>query len=299
LREEKEKDIGSAGTRAYKMASEIWRSVQEGKTEKEAFEAAEVRMAQEEEVEFNKFRKMVGSAFLDGGPVLVVDRESLEQYERWKSTLSRTPYHELSEGEKGLMDRFLTHHVLGWDDTQAEMRMKNMAWVFYLLKLRDALFPSVERSVVRGRNKEVWRVLKKAGEASSDLPKRPFFYESYQEIFARSMGSLGMEGEVDRWVFERLRGPGYKASLSQAEKGRYLERMRAAFFPHLIVTDIPISLPTVDKLKEILYKAKIGYRKRMDKLEIRRFYKLPSLLFSSTVCSFYHLSFILYVICFI
>jgi hypothetical protein len=138
--------------KSYRMATEVWQKMQKGLDETAAIRQVEAKLAMAEEDAFSAFQTMVTNAYLHGERIPVKDRDALPLLERWRVYLAKKPYLRLNEGERGLLDRFLTSQVLGWTEVETQERMKNIAWVFYLLKLRSALFPQIEPSLVRSRN---------------------------------------------------------------------------------------------------------------------------------------------------
>jgi hypothetical protein len=66
----------------------------------------------------------------------------------------------------------------------------------------------------------------------------------------------------------------------------YLTSLQNQFFPMFKLPSMngKFKIPGVEEIKRLLYENDVGYQRRDGKLYVRRFYKLPMLLFPTEVC---------------
>ena len=84
-----------------------------------------------------------------------------------------------------------------------------------------------------------------------------------------------------RWIVNTLAMRDVLKNSSPSRVQHYLEDIRGKFFPMVKYPEKAESynLPELQEMKAMLYKNDVGYRKQNEKLYIRRFYRLPALLF--------------------
>ena len=72
---------------------------------------------------------------------------------------------------------------------------------------------------------------------------------------------------------------------TDGEGGSYIDSVRSHFFPMLSLPSEArlFSLPTDEEFRAILYSNEVGYKRVNGKLYVRRYYRIPMLLFPTAV----------------
>lgn len=224
----------------------------------------------------------------------IADVAVAQEIQEWKGRLENSSYADLSDEAQGELDYFLQTKVLKWNEVERERRMKDPTFVIQFNQLRKELFPDSAEAVQREKDQNTTLrekiLLQQVGitEKSLTLSNAPFYYEDYVSYFmkVRSMPLLSRWSERDReslsrWIIEVL---AVKEVLSLGEREdsqKYLDCLRAQFFPMIRHPDRAMRFmpPSLADIRKLLYTNDIGYKVDDGKLLIRRFYKLPLLLF--------------------
>lgn len=217
----------------------------------------------------------------------------MEEINKYRALLRETPYDALDLADQGEIDYFIQTKVLGWREVERNRRMKDPLFVWQFERIRAKIFPEIFEDEValkqelRGEYKkrfsEIYGIELSALKATS-----PFYYEDYEILFnkCRDRPHLARWNErpkehISRWILDTLALQTVIRNSSSQRTSMYLDELRAQFFPMIKYPQDALSftLPSSEKMKEILYKNDIGYKVVDNKLYIRRFYLLPALLF--------------------
>jgi hypothetical protein len=271
--------------------------MQQGLTEEEAYFKALEYVEQIEADAYDAMEKMLLSIqSLNGSLSYVSDAKVKADIEKFRNKLQLFYYNELDLGEQGEVDYIIHKHILKWNPVQTEIRMKDPVFVMMFNELRAAVFPSIatEGEEEEGKNAgddKVGADSKEGGSSSSSAAKltnAPFHYEEYLELFnkLKAQPAIGRWTNAERekllkWVYETLALRDSVDRSVGAELQRYLDEVRDTFFPMIRFPELAprLSLPDSAAIRQVLYNQQIGYRTDGNKLFIRRFYKLPRILF--------------------
>jgi hypothetical protein len=215
----------------------------------------------------------------------------------WRDRLRDTRFSKLREAERGEIDHMIQTRVLKWNEVERERRMQDPIFFRQFDELRAAIFPEIAAEVNAEKMEEISKQRKifknelfnryRVNEAQLS-PATYFFYEDYQFYFnkLKKEPKLMNWSENDRstffrWIVNTLAVRDVLKNSSPSRVQHYLEDIRSKFFPMVKYPEKVDSynLPELQDLKAALYKNDIGYRKQNDKLYIRRFYRIPALLF--------------------
>lgn len=212
---------------------------------------------------------------------------------KWRGILKITPYDELPLGDQGEIDHFVQTKLLNWREVERERRMKDPVFNWQFERLREQVFPEMfedrlksmtnKRDVYKKELMQAYDV-----DVTGLVTQSPFYYEDYMILFnkLRERPHLARWNERHRdnlakWIIETL---GFQSILKSQSPGlvqSYLDQLRSQYFPMIKypADALSFNLPSPDKVKEILYANGIGYKTEEGKLYIKRFYRLPALLF--------------------
>ena len=220
------------------------------------------------------------------------NQEVMASLAQWKERLQANPYKDMELAEQGDLEYFLQTKVLKWNEVERERRMKDPIFVRQFEKLRKSLFAEVEPA--SEWNKEVrveytQELLDFFGLNRKNMTaEKPFFYQEYEAHFAqlKEKPVLAEWSEEDRvalshWIIDTLAIREVLQNNSAATIQTYLDQVRAHFFPMIRYPKkaLEFELPEQDEFRRILFDNNVGYKKQDDKLYVKRFYKLPQLLF--------------------
>jgi hypothetical protein len=215
----------------------------------------------------------------------------------WRERLIDTRFSKLSEAEKGSIDHMIQTRVLKWNEVERERRMQDPIFSRQFDDLRAAIFPEIAAEVNAAKMEDIskQRIIFKNElfnryrvNETQLSPATYFLYEDYQFYFNKLKKEpvLMNWSELDRstffrWIVNTLAVRDVLRNSSPSRVQHYLEDIRGKFFPMVTYPEKVSSyhLPEVQDMKAALYKNDVGYRKQNEKLHIRRFYRLPALLF--------------------
>ena len=228
----------------------------------------------------------------------IIDKELSPIIASWREKLQQTPYSEMSLADQGEIDYIIQTKLLKWKEVERERRMKDPIFVMQFEKLRQTIFPEI--LAVDNRKLEKYQKFKEHIYNFFDVSKerlctyQPFYYQDYYKYFEmlKKQPLLARWNEKDReslsrWIVDSLAFIEILEKSPTSKLQRYLDLLRAQFFPMVKYPEkvLSFNLPTEDDLRTILFNNDVGYRTVDDKLFIRRYYRLPILLFPEETLS--------------
>ena len=216
----------------------------------------------------------------------------------WKQKLAKVKYSEMDLADQGEIDHFIQTSVLKWNEVERERRMRDPMFVLNFEKVRNAIFPDIvaEESEKFTNNfstfKQKVAVVHQEKHVLRWKTSKPFYYEDYVKFFnilkneqnpRDKISILSSEmKELTTWVTETLAVKDVLESSNVGDCHDYVKMLKANFFPMLrdLNSEKEYEVPNERSFRMILYENQIGY-KRDDsgKLFVKRFYRIPSLLF--------------------
>lgn len=273
-----------------RFARHQYEAMKQGMTEEEAFEKAKEALHDVEDVAFAKLEKLVEQAEKFSDPEAYLSAELAEEVARFKQSLPELRYSDLDARDQGLVDHFLQTRVLKWEEIDRINRMGHPIFVEQFEKLRDILFPSIadkkedpEAVLDAQATKFLWKALK-VDHPELLKTKQPFYVEDYVYWFNKTKETTNMPDSEHQqfkdWVLSTL-AIEYELRGSADTQQQYLAHLIHTYFPHLRkeYNEKRFTLPDVQDLKDLLFENKVGYMKHNNKLHVRRFYRLPAILF--------------------
>lgn len=278
---------GNLEPRALILAKKQYFYMQQGMTEEVAYEKALEFVEELEAQAYDDMNEVLNEVKTMGGqaPIYSVPHIS-EQLALWQEILRTRSYDKLTLAEQGELDLFVQTHILQWTEVERERRMKDIAFHKSYEKLIKALFPSGEE-LSEAQRREFQtnfsrNFLKLHGYALEDLKtERPFIVEEYFQIFEAARLSENWQDDdyemFQNWVEQTLQ---FKTAI-KTEKSSYFDDVLDQFFPILALPSRikHLKLPSIEEVRSLLYRNKIGYKSVDDQLFVKRFYMLPRLLF--------------------
>jgi len=279
---------------ALVLAKKQYQYVKQGLDDEAAYQKALKYIDELEDkayIEFKKVNKLVEES--GGNSSFLSDTAIVEEVNKWKGKLSETPYEELPTLEQGELDYFIQKKILKWSEIERERRMKDPIFVMQFDKLLHSLFPANDNlketlsKKFQTKFKENFLLLHEF-DPNALKALRPFYVEDYLELYekARQQPDLsqweeGSRDLISSWIIETLAYRDIIENRSPRKIQSYLDSLRDTFFPMLRYPNRKDKLPTltIDQIKSVLYANEIGYKKEESKLFVKRFYRLPKLLF--------------------
>lgn len=280
---------------ALTLAKKQFEFMQQGMDEEEAFQKATDFVSDLESKSYEELKSVLG-AIQERSMSLpfMADGNLVEDLTAWKEKLASMNYSEMSMADKGELDFFIQTRVLKWNEVERERRMKDPLFAFYFEKMREELFPDAKTLESESRKSD-YGAMKSSYYAANGVKhpelmssSDPFYYEDYVKFFNKAkqtpqlnQWSLPDREEFSKWIINSL---AFQHVLDRSTTGgvqSYLRELRSLFFPMIRAPHLAqkCSLPPMDDLKALLYSTDIGYKHADDKLFVRRFYRLPMLLF--------------------
>lgn len=266
--------------------------MQQGLPEDEAFYKAKEYVEELEGKAYDEMQALTNAALSMGAhSTFATDPAVAAEIALWRERLADVSYAEMSLADQGEIDHLIHSKILGWNAVQTELRMKDPVFYAAFLELRTVVFPTIigtadelmgtmpgkESSVEFDRN-----------YTSSKRSNAPFYYEKYADFFGRVKENpyIGRWYTSDRnslmeWIYKTLAIQQAVHEMQTNTMQKYMEDVRDLFFPMLRFPESASSfeLPPPELLRQLLYELGIGYRSESSGLFVRRFYKLPRLLF--------------------
>ena len=256
---------------------------------------------------------------MNAKPPFMTDSEIAEKISYWKAKLQETMYEDLELADQGEVDYFIQTKILKWTEVQRERRMKDVIFYNEFHKLRDILFPinaTIQKKLAIQNEKEFRSFYFKIRslDPSKLTCATPFYLEDYVSLFTKMSQqpnlrkwSLRDLNHFTDWIENTLAMRQIIEKRTKQTVDDYLDHLKITFFPILnkvvntpttTSTSSPSSspnsgrssssssvgkfsfpIPTVDSIKKILYQNQIGYKVEDGKVYVKRFYRIPALLF--------------------
>lgn len=280
---------------ALTLAKKQYEFMQQGMDEDEAFHKATEYVSDLESKSYEELKGVL-DALKERNMTLpfMTDSNLVEELTAWKEKLAAVNYNDMNMADKGELDFFIQCKVLKWNEVERERRMKDPLFAFYFEKLREQLFPDAKTLESEARKSD-YSAMKSSYYAANGLKhpellcsSGPFYYEDYVRYFNKAkqtpqlnQWTLSDREEFSKWIIDALAFQHVLDRSGTAEVQAYLRELRALFFPMIATPHLAQKcvLPTQDELKTLLYSNDIGYKHTDNKLFVRRYYRLPMLLF--------------------
>jgi hypothetical protein len=279
---------------ALVLAKKQYQYVKQGLDEESAYQKALKYVDELEDKAFAEL-KQVNNLVKDIGGTnsFLSDPAIATELTRWKNKLSEVSYSDLPVVEQGELDHFVQKKLLKWTEIERERRMKDPIFVMQFEKLLNSLFPlsdelkQVQLKKFQTKFKENFLIVHEFDESRLKA-LRSFYVEDYLDLYekARQQPDLaqweeGARDQLSNWIIETLAYRDIIENRSPRKIQAYLDNLRDTFFPMFRYPSRKNALPklTMDDVKATLFTNEIGYKKEENKLYVRRFYRLPRLLF--------------------
>lgn len=278
------------------LAKKQYQYIQNGDTEDEAYRKAELYIDQLENKSYVELKK-INSVLAEAGAKapFLNDEGLLQEILQWQDLLKDVPYHTLSLADQGEVDYLLQTKVLKWKEGDRERRMKDPMFVVQFEQLRSTIFPNPYEALKVAKKKaiEAKRQFCREFGVKYDQARAsfPFYVQDYIQWFSK----LQKEPDTNQWRLEdrsifsnwiidtlALQCELNATGKSPKEVQSYLNILKYQFFPMTRPGADPAhkyEAPTVDGLREVLYDNQVGYKKQYGKVYVKRFYRIPGLLF--------------------
>jgi hypothetical protein len=288
-------------TEALAIAKMQYQYIQDGFSEDDAYEKAVKYVNSIENLSFKELKKVLDILKAQGARAPVLHHNNIvvgQQLAAWQAHLAETPYEGLSLIEQGELDKFTQIYILGWNEIQRERRMKDPVFVTYFEKVRKELYPpspELQKQMDTAFEEEYKRRLLTLASLNPDkmTTTKPFYIEDYIYYYnaLREKPNYHVDWKFEdkerfeQWFADTLLYQSILESEDLRAINQYTESTRASFFPMLAFPKRIASLPSLsmDSVKALLYQNEIGYKKDEGKTFVKRFYRLPYLLFPREV----------------
>jgi hypothetical protein len=292
---------GNLEPQALTLAKKQYLLMKQGLSEEEAYAKAMEYVVELEDKAYNDLKfiheemKKMQTPKVD---IMTEDKNIEEKFKQWQEKLRTIPYDELPFEEQGELDEFIQCKLLKWNQVQRERRMKDIVFYLQYRDLLEALFPLDPQvdAVKRQEFQEVFteRFLQLYGVNREKLiTSKPFYVEDYLRYLQLILSTPNLRQlsqkdniEISKWITETLAYQDILDARSLKDSRFYLTSLQNQFFPMFKLPSMngKFKIPGVEEIKRLLYENDVGYQRRDGKLYVRRFYKLPMLLFPTEVC---------------
>jgi hypothetical protein len=281
---------------AFTLAKRQYQLMKQGLDEEAAYVHA-LRYVEELESQAYENVKQLEQHLQEKGAeaVYASDESLMQDITFWRARLAATRYSNMTLGDQGQVDYLIQTRVLKWQEVERERRMTDPIFYQQFISVRSLIFPEIaaERelkhleSLERSRQNFKTEIFNKYQINETQLtPSSPFYLEDYQFYFdkVKSQPNLTTWNESDRstffrWIVNTLALREVLKNSASVRVQSYLEDLRNKFFPMIKYPERTYDLPDIAGLKALLYANEVGYKKQNNKFYIKRFYRLPSLLF--------------------
>lgn len=287
---------GHLDTKALILAKKQYFYVQQGLSEEEAYKKACQYMEELEDQALGDMKEITNAIQSMGASApFLSDPAIATEISKWQGILRNVDYDELSAADQGNLDRFIQTKILKWSELERERRMKDIVFFMQFESLLKTLFPTEADAMSTKRKKDEFQLafskkfLDLYGYQLDELTTNsPFLVEDYFRHFEKMRANPNVADWSDEdwyalqdWVEDTL---AFTTAL-HAEEDSYFEDLFDQFFPIMMLPlrAEKLKLPETDELRRLLYENQIGYKKVDDKLFVKRFYKIPQLLFPTDV----------------
>lgn len=281
---------------ALTLAKRQYQLMKQGLDEEHAYVKA-LRYVEELESQAYENSKILENLLKEKGATVIFgsDESLMQEITYWRSRLADTRYSNMTLGDQGQIDYLIQTKILKWEEVERERRMTDPLFYQQFINVRSAIFPEISKerelkhleNLERSRHSFKLDLYKKYSINETQLsPSSPFYLEDYRFYFdkVKANPNLASWNETDRstffrWIVNTLALRDVLKNSATVRVQSYLEDLRNKFFPMIKYPQRNYNLPDMLALKKLLYTNEIGYKKQNDKLFIRRFYRLPALLF--------------------
>lgn len=212
----------------------------------------------------------------------------------WQERVRTKPYLELELAEQGEIDYFIQTKILKWNEAERERRMRDPVFASQFRKLRKTILTSDPAEL---KEMAAMRADKRDAEIMAQLhdvdytkmrAAAPFYLEDYVRFFNMfkeqpnpRFWKMQDRALVTNWLINCVATSDLLTSLDGDDVRSYLDVLKHQFFPMSFRPEKADSYEplTVDSLRKALYQNDVGYLKESGKVWVRRYYKIPSLLF--------------------
>ncbi len=277
------------------LAKKQYKYMREGLSEDAAYQKALEYVNELEDNAYQQLKQAVDAAKKEGARATFVGDPSVAvDLAFWQAKILETPYDELELEEQGELDYFLQSKILKWNEAERERRMKEPLFVLQFEQLLESLFPiSAEKYALKQKNLRkkfkdmVYSSVDDEGGAHLNTTK-PFFIEDYLHYLKliQIQPDLIQWGHKQReefscWIVDTLAYGSALVNKDRQEVQEYLDELRERFFPLLRLPFLAYTLqvPSAEDVKRALYNSEVGYKRQEGKTFVKRFYRLPHLLF--------------------
>ena len=279
---------------ALTLAKKQYELMQQGQDEESAYDDAIKYIETLESKSYEELKSMLEKlGQKDARKPFMADASVAETIALLRIKLKETSYSSMELADQGEIDYLIQSQILKWNEVERERRMKDPIFVLQFENLRETIFPEINESNqndrIKGREDFKDKLLGLFNVNKSRLcTAAPFYYEEYVTFFMKLKGEpmLGRWNErereiLSRWIINTLALREIIEKSPTVKVQRYLDDLRAQFFPMVRYPDRThrYELPTVNDFKSILYANDVGYKRESNKLYVRRFYRIPLLLF--------------------
>ena len=278
---------------------------QDGMTEESAYRKALEYVNEVEDESFQQLQRVEETLKQQHAKApFLADPTIAATVETWQNKLKEVTYEQLTLAEQGELDYFVQTSILKWNEVERERRMKDPIFVLRFKKVVESLFPKTQEqqiqamSAFQAKFRENFFCLYNSDPNKLET-MQSFYVEDYLKYIQKTIQQPDLtkwnhqeREDFSKWIIDTL---AYRDGIENRSTNRiqkYLDSIRDQFFPML---RFPHRAPylktyTVDEVKALLYHNQIGYKKEVEtangndgKLFVKRFYKLPMLLFGRDV----------------
>lgn len=283
---------------ALTIAKKQYQLMKEGLSEELAYSKAIEQVSDLENESYLKLKKIQEDIQKEGAKSAHFSRFGFApELAKWKTILDGRPYKRLSLLKQAELEYFIQTKILKWNEVDRERRMKDPVFVRVFEGFVESLFPvsdeykQIESKVFQ--NKFMANFSKLCNLNQRDLrTSQPFFIEDYINFFekARANPDISTWQAADRdgltsWIVGTLAFQDVLKKNRSHYVQSHLSNMRDSFFPMFFLTgrSTDFALPSIEEIKMKLYQNEVGYKKVDEKTFVKRFYRLPALLFPEHV----------------
>mmetsp|Transcript_8023 Transcript_8023/g.11986 ORF Transcript_8023/g.11986 Transcript_8023/m.11986 type:complete len:607 (-) Transcript_8023:202-2022(-) len=276
------------------LAKKQYEFMKDGFDEESAYDKAVKYVNEIENNSFLELNSALATLNERGAQASFLSDQSISQeISLWREKLSTCSYDELELADQGEIDFLIQTKILKWNEVDRERRMKEPVFVLQFEKLRKTLFPEQQsvidqrRSQLKSDMQQHWFTFNDA-EKSQICTAQPFYLEDYLQILKKlqlrpdlSRWNVLERESLDNWILDTLAYKAVTEGNSNSKRFQYLNDLRLLYFPMIRFPALAktFTVPTVDDMKRLLYSNDVGYKRDNGKTFVKRFYRLPNLLF--------------------
>ena len=216
---------------------------------------------------------------------------------KWQEKIGEKRYSQLDVADQGDLDFMIQTKIMKWNEVERERRMCDPIFVAQFEQVRRQLFPpTAEFAQAQAKMESLVHKATICAYQDVDYTQvktaAPFYLEDYVTLFKMVKAQPDVRRwnradimQLSNWIVDTLAfrevvdADEYKTPAH--EKQRYLDNVKFQFFPILRQPERAeqFEVPTVEGMRRLLYESDVGYKTQDGKVFVRRFYKLPAMLF--------------------